>query len=43
MRIEHIAIWVWDLEVMRTFYETYFKAVSGDKYYNPTKDFSSYF
>ena len=43
MRIEHIAIWVCDLEVMRIFYETYFKAVSGDKYYNPKKDFSSYF
>ncbi|WP_339725047.1 VOC family protein [Maribacter stanieri] len=43
MRIEHIAIWVTDLEMMRTFYERYFNAVSGEKYYNPTKEFSSYF
>ncbi|MGB2760421.1 MAG: VOC family protein [Maribacter stanieri] len=43
MRIEHIAIWVTDLEMMRTFYELYFNALSGEKYYNPTKEFSSYF
>ena len=43
MRIEHIAIWVTDLEMMRTFYERYFNALSGEKYYNPTKKFSSYF
>jgi len=43
MRIEHIAIWVTDLEMMRTFYERYFNALSGEKYYNPTKEFSSYF
>lgn len=43
MRIEHIAIWVNDLELMRDFYETYFMAISGDKYYNPKKEFSSYF
>ncbi|WP_339835891.1 VOC family protein [uncultured Maribacter sp.] len=43
MKIEHIAIWVTDLEEMRSFYETYFNVVSGEKYYNPTKNFSSYF
>ncbi|MDF4203375.1 VOC family protein [Maribacter sp. SA7] len=43
MRIEHIAIWVTDLEAMRTFYEMYFNAVAGDKYHNPTKKFTSYF
>ncbi|TLP73034.1 VOC family protein [Maribacter sp. ACAM166] len=43
MRIEHIAIWVNNLEVMRSFYETYFMAVSGEKYFNPNKNFSSYF
>lgn len=43
MRIEHIAIWVTDLEAMRTFYEIYFNAVAGDKYHNPTKKFTSYF
>lgn len=43
MKIEHLAIWVRDLELMRRFYETYFGAVSGEKYHNPNKDFSSYF
>ncbi|MCL4155064.1 UNVERIFIED_CONTAM: hypothetical protein GTU68_011992 [Idotea baltica] len=43
MKIEHLAIWVSDLEVMRSFYERYFGASAGEKYYNPTKNFSSYF
>lgn len=43
MRIEHVAIWVSELELMRRFYETYFGATSGEKYYNPKKNFSSYF
>lgn len=43
MHIEHVALWVRDLERMRTFYQTYFGAVSNDKYINPTKGFSSYF
>jgi lactoylglutathione lyase len=43
MKIEHIAIWVTDLELMRAFYETYFNAVSGEKYINPTKNFTSFF
>ena len=43
MKIEHLAIWVKDLEKMRTFYETYFNGSSNDKYINPKKNFSSYF
>ena len=43
MRIEHIAIWVTDLEAMRAFYETYFNALAGEKYHNATKQFTSYF
>lgn len=43
MRIEHIAIWVKDLELMKGFYETYFDAKAGEKYHNPSKDFTSYF
>jgi len=43
MRIEHLAIWVNDLERMRVFYETYFGAIAGDKYHNPSKKFTSYF
>ena len=43
MRIEHIAIWVSDVEAMRKFYEKYFNAVSGERYHNPNKNFTSYF
>lgn len=43
MRIEHLAIWVSDLELMRSFYERYFSAIAGEKYHNPKKNFSSYF
>ena len=43
MHIEHLAIWVRDLERMRAFYETYFGATANTKYINATKGFSSYF
>ncbi|RYC71675.1 VOC family protein [Spirosoma sordidisoli] len=43
MRIDHLAIWVLDLESMRTFYETYFGATSNDTYRNARTGFSSYF
>ncbi len=43
MKIEHIAIWVKDLENMKTFYQQYFSARAGDKYQNPAKGFASYF
>jgi lactoylglutathione lyase len=43
MHIEHLALWVRDLETMRQFYENYFGVVANDKYVNTTKNFSSYF
>lgn len=43
MYIEHIALWVRDLERMRAFYETYFGATANARYTNITKQFSSYF
>lgn len=43
MKIEHIAIWVKDLEKMRIFYEKYFMAIANELYYNPSKGFKSYF
>ena len=43
MRIEHVGMWTKDLETMRAFYETYFKAQSGEKYHNSEKQFTSYF
>ena len=43
MKIEHIAIWTLDLDKMKHFYEKFFNAKSNEKYFNPKKDFSSYF
>lgn len=43
MRIEHVAVWVEDLEKMKTFYERYFGCSSNEKYHNTKKDFESYF
>ena len=43
VRIEHLAIWVTDLEMMCLFYEHYFDGTAGEKYHNPTKKFTSYF
>ena len=43
MKIEHIAIWVKDLEKMKDFYLHFFDMESNEKYFNPKKKFSSYF
>ena len=43
MKIEHFALWVHNLEKMKAFYEKYFLATANAKYFNPKKNFSSYF
>lgn len=43
MKIEHIAMYVNDLEKARDFFCTYFGAVSNSVYHNPKTDFRSYF
>ncbi len=43
MKIEHMAIWVGDLNRMKHFYEKYFEAKAGKRYHNQKKEFSSYF
>ena len=43
MKIEHAAVYVRDLEGTRAFFQTYFGAVSGPRYQNPTTGVSSYF
>ena len=43
MKIEHVAIWARDLELLRGFYCKYFKGISNEKYINEQKGFSSYF
>jgi catechol 2,3-dioxygenase-like lactoylglutathione lyase family enzyme len=43
MKIDHIAIWAHDLERLKDFYVKYFGMTCGEKYVNPTKQYSSYF
>ena len=43
MRIEHIAMYVKDLEATRDFFLKYFNASSNDGYYNKKTGFKSYF
>ena len=44
MKLNHVAIWAVDIELMRTFYEKYFDAQAGALYRSRTRDgFSSYF
>ncbi len=43
MKIEHIAIWCNDIELMKEFYLRFFDLRSNEKYYNQSKQFSSYF
>ena len=41
MRIEHIALYVNDLEAAREFYCRYFGGQSGERYHNPKTGFQS--
>ncbi len=43
MKIEHIAMYVNDLEAAKQFFETYFEASANDGYHNKKTDFKSYF
>lgn len=43
MKIEHIAMYVTDLERTKEFFEKYFDATSNSGYHNQTTDFRSYF
>lgn len=42
-RIEHVALWVEDLELMRAFYTERLGGSSGELYENPSAGFRSYF
>jgi len=43
MKLDHVAIWTADIELMRAFYEKYFDVRSNAKYENERKRFISYF
>ena len=43
MKIEHLAIWVDDLELLREFYIKYFDLRCGEKYVNTKRNFTSCF
>jgi len=43
MKIEHIAIWVSDLDLIKDFYQKYFGVSANNKYHNLKTGFTSYF
>ena len=43
MRIDHIALYVKDLERTREFFQSYFQAQSNDGYHNPKSGLRTYF
>lgn len=43
MKLDHIALYVNDLEGAKHFFEVYFQAEAGTGYHNPRTDFRSYF
>jgi len=43
MKLNHIALYVNDLEKMKLFYETYFKAKANKMYHNPKTGLKTYF
>lgn len=43
MKIEHLALWCNNLELIKTFYISYFNMKCNEKYVNREKHFASYF
>jgi lactoylglutathione lyase len=43
MKIEHLALWIEDLEMMKDWYCQSFAMTAGEKYKNSVKGFQSYF
>ena len=43
MKIDHIAIWTHQLEILKEFYTDYFQGEAGAMYHNKKKNFKSYF
>ena len=43
MQIDHVAMYVEDLEKTKDFFIKYFDAKAGERYYNPQTEFQSYF
>ncbi len=43
MKLEHVAIWTYQLEIMKEYYMKYFDGKANNKYTNSSKGFHSYF
>ena len=43
MKLDHIALYVDDLEAMKTFYTRHFGATANDQYHNPRTGLRTYF
>lgn len=43
MKLEHVSLYVQDLEKMKDFYVRHFGAISNQKYHNPHSELQTYF
>ena len=43
MNLEHVAIWTGQPEELKSYYCRFFGGISNEKYFNPIKNFTSYF
>jgi lactoylglutathione lyase len=43
MYIDHVAVWTRNIEIEKDFFLKYFECTVNEKYFNPRKQFSSYF
>lgn len=43
MKIQHIALYVYDLEKMKEFYQKYFGGITRESYHNPKTGLRTYF
>lgn len=43
MNINHIAVWAYDIELLKNFYCRWFNATATPKYHNPKRGLTSYF
>jgi len=43
MKLEHVAIWTDNIELLKNYYESFFDGQSNEMYVNPKTQFQSYF
>lgn len=43
MNINHVAVWAYDIELLKDFYCRWFNATAAPRYHNPKRGLTSYF